>query len=231
MPTIVDPLPLPSNAEVMSSITVDIFSLANWKKHWRAGEPYPGYREFTAWDGRPLTRADVFQKFCEGDEVGILATLKWGFPRGAQRQAHGAFNRVIWAAGAFAEKLAEARRNPGLAASEIIRGLNEPGIGASTTSKIAYFAGLRSSEGPCLIYDQMVRRAIRRLDDPEYSHLRAKLRRRNGDLTPSAQAETYGAYVTATHRAAKRLNVSSAQLELFLFRLGRAYTFSEPAGE
>jgi hypothetical protein len=107
-------------------------------------------------------------------------------------------------------------------ATEIVTRLNGvlPRIATATTSKMAYFAGLVADEGACLIYDSMVRRAIRARSDGEFTALKAIITRRKADLLPSEQAETYGLYLAATHAMAARLNVQGDQIELFLF-LGR----------
>lgn len=220
-PTVTAPFPLPTEEEVFAS-TAGRFKLGNWDKHFRDGQKYP-HREWFENQKQALTRGDVFRAFRISDELGLLATLKWGFPGGAQRLNPKPFNRVIWSLAEFAAKLTRARATSDANAATLLGSLDEPGIGPATTSKIAYFAGLTTAEGACLIYDQMVRRAIRRLADPEFDELKPLLGASEVGFDAKRQRATYGTYIIAVCGLAKRCGVTPAQIELHLFKLGRAY--------
>jgi hypothetical protein len=83
----------------------------------------------------------------------------------------------------------------------------------STLSKLLYFAGLVSQEGPMLIYDQMVMRALNFHCFAEY-----------GDWPPYAgyaQRATYAEFIIRTVEAATALNCSPEVIEYALFKEGQ----------
>lgn len=198
--------------------------LANWHKHRddpRYDQPYPHHDEYA--DGQMLRRADVFAHFDQSIRKGIVSAIKWGYPRGRMPGGRWHPFSSAFRVKAFERHLEELQAAESRSATAIIATLNEvvPRIGTATTSKLAYFAGVTAAEGRCLIYDSMVRRAIRVRTDPEFAELKAMIVRRTGDLPPAEQVNTYGFYLQAVHGMAERLGVQGEQVELFLF-LGRA---------
>ncbi len=214
---------IPGLGQVMASHAT--VKRANWRRHRedpRYGQPYPHHDEYA--DGSILTRADVFGHFGQSIRKGIISAVKWGYPRGRMPGGRWQPFSCVFRTAAFGRIVEEVRSaDSPQPATTIITTLNGvlPRIGTATTSKLAYFAGLTATEGPCLIYDAMVRRAIRVRSDPEFKELKSKIARRARDLLPAEQASTYGLYLQATHAMANRLGVQGEQVELFLF-LGRA---------
>jgi hypothetical protein len=195
--------------------------LERWKDHLLP-TPYPHHADYVALDGKMIDRSLVFAHFEEDSQKGITSAIKWGYPKGKLRRGMSqGFGRAFRSKELVVE-VEELRKTPDLTAPKVVRKLNKvvAGIGTSTTTKIAYFSGLSTKEGPCLIYDSMVRRAIRVRSDPEFADLRKVIAREKDDLPVHKQASTYGDYLTATHAMADRLGVRGEQVELFLF-IGR----------
>lgn len=199
------------------------FRCAAWHRHRTdldyGGQPYEFVNDYQ--DGMWLSRADVFNHFGQSDRKGVISTIKWGYPKGTARGNCKGFSDAF-RSDRLVSAIAELRQNGPIPAAQLIAALNEQvtGISTSTTSKIAYFAGLEATEGACLIYDRMVCRAILCRSDPEFMQLRNILQQRDGDILPYQQVRTYGLYLTAAHAMAQRLGVTGAQIELFLF-IGR----------
>lgn len=218
---------IPSLEEVAGSVTDEAFRLKNWQKH-RGGrdenEPlYPHADEYGGRDGRAFTRADVFADFDDATEKGVISTIKWGYPKGGRPGgAWHSFSDAFRQSSQYAQAIDELRANPQSAETVLVT-LNRivPGVGTATTSKIAYFAKLAANEGTCLIYDSMVRRATLASSDPAFGDLRSVLEGSKNDISPQAQERTYGLYLRAVGDVAARLNVTSPQVELALFRIGR----------
>ena len=224
---------IPSAEDVMESVTVERFQLRNWKKH-RDDELYPpgGYPFFASYaeyNGQRFTRRIVFEHFAQSAAKGVISAIKWGYPNGGRpggiwRPFSAAFRST-----GYVDAINELRVTPAPSAFAIVSRLNRivPGVGTATTTKIAYFARLKSSDGPgsveieCLIYDSMVRRAIAHRHDPDFVDLRSELIHLLRDISPAAQEATYGLYLQSVHAAALRHRVRSDQIELFLFRFGR----------
>lgn len=223
---------IPSFDDVMASVTDEAFNLRNWAKHrddprHKTG-PYPFHDAYAAFDGQRFTRRHVFEHFGQSPAKGVISAIKWGFPRGSGPGGKWhAFSDAIRTSG-YVAVLEEVAALPSASPVTIVSRLNAvvSGIGTATTTKIAYFADLkaRSASMPergCLIYDQMVRRAIRKCEDPEFAELSAILRETPRDIWAAKQVATYGLYLEGAHLLAKRHKVTPAQIELMLFRVGR----------
>lgn len=219
---------LPTDGEVMESATNDAFRLENWKKHRDHDRyelrPYPFWGAYEALDGQQFTRQDVFSHFDDDPMKGVISAIKWGYPTGGRPRGSWKAFSDAFRKREFVTAIAELRAEPAPQASALLARLNDvvSGVGSATTTKIAYFAGLKTQEGDCLIYDSMVRRAIAHRSDEDFADLKAKLMSSRGDITPKAQMGTYGLYLKSVEAAAKRYEAKAAhQVELFLFRAGR----------
>lgn len=220
---------IPSRQEVLDSVTDTKFKVANWTKHRNhGGKPYPYADAFHDLDGGAFPRSRAFADFGDSDQRGVISSIKWGYPRGGRPGgAWMAFSEAFRST-AHAEALQKIRRSRH-SASDLIRVMNSAakGVGTATTSKIVYFARLECEEGGCLIYDSMVRRALKLSHDPDitddrhFAPIRKAVLNRSRDLSPREQEETYGIYITALTTSAEERGVDPDQLELALFREGR----------
>ncbi len=220
---------IPSRTDVTCSVTDDVFKIKNWAKHRdHYSEPYPFADAFDDLDGGQFTRSRVFADFTHSDQRGVISSIKWGYPRGGRPGGMWKAFSDAFRSTAHADAIGEIR-STSLSGTNLIRKLNglASGVGTATTSKIAYFAKLRCEEGDCLIYDSMVRRALKFSADPDIAEdsdlqgIRDAVVRRKRDLSPPEQEETYGLYVANLIASAARRNVDPDQLELALFREGR----------
>lgn len=208
-------------------------------KRWN--EPrYPSIRAGIAalglQDGERLTRADVFRLVKDSPPLAVMMTIVWGYPKGTINGHRKPFDALFGNAGLIAERLEELRRAEPLPAQLLIRELNTlggTGISTSTTSKLAYFFGLRTVEGACVIYDYKVINTIMEGTYGEFLRLRRTLpveRLRNSrDLAirlenaRNQQTQTYAPYIASVNRLARRLSkigpdlVRPDQVELALF--------------
>ncbi len=213
------------NNNILDFATDESFRLKNWKKHRddeRHDSPYDHASDYDVLDGKRFTRALVFSHFETSDAKGVISTIKWGYPKGSLPGGGWHAFSDAFRSPKFGEILNALRAEP-RSASETVTMLNRcvKGIGTATSTKIAYFARLTTSEGPCLIYDSMVRRAIAHRSDPEFAHLKTVLNSSTRDLTPAAQERTYGNYIASVISAAKGQGVSPEVVELDLFKAGR----------
>jgi hypothetical protein len=211
--------------DILQFATDESFWLKNWVKHRtdeRHGSPYDHASDYDALDGKRFTRAVVFEHFAESDRKGVISTIKWGYPKGSLPGGGWHAFSDTFRSPEFGGVLKALRAKP-RSGNETVAMLNKcvKVIGTATTTKIAYFARLRSDEGPCLIYDSMVRRAIAESPEPEFAELKATLTRSKGDLTPKRQEDTYGLYISSVMAAADRRGASPEQVELGLFTSGR----------
>lgn len=200
----------------------------NWNKHRSdvnfGGSVYDHSADFSALDQQRFTRQMVFDHFATSDRKGVISAIKWGYPKGSLPGGKWRSFSAAFRSTAIAECIAELRATPATAVSTVAN-LNAcvAGIGTATTTKLAYFAGLGTIEGhQCLIYDSMVRRAIRAIHMPEFAELAAIIRRTPRDLTPRQQEETYGLYLAGVHQLAADQEVAPDAIELSLFLAGRA---------
>jgi hypothetical protein len=223
---------IPTEIEVWESVTSASFRLDNWRKHLLddryGGHHYPYSQDFVALDSKPFSRRTVFKHFEESVSKGIISAIKWGYPTGGRPggswQAFSTAFRDMRYADLVGTLLAQ---EASLATSALVK-LNAilPGIGTATTTKIAYFAGLKveiehGKIAPCLIYDSMVRRAIKHGHEETFASLREVLNRHRRDLPPKQQQDTYASYLTCVCAFAEQRRVLPAQIELWLFRAGR----------
>jgi len=213
-------------SDILNFATDESFRLKNWQKHLtdeRHPSPYPHAHEYVELDGKKFTRGMVFAHFQESDAKGIISTIKWGYPKG--NLPGGGWNAFsdAFRTQNFIEALETLRARP-RSAAETVTTLNRcvKGIATATTTKIAYFAGLTSDEGRCLIYDSMVRRAIAHGAGPEFADLSRRLNRSSRDLTPAQQEATYSLYLSSIYEASRNRGVSAEAIELELFQHGRA---------
>lgn len=211
--------------DILLFATDESFRLKNWRKHRddpRHGGLYPHAAEYDGMDGQRFTRADVFDHFDASDRKGVISTIKWGYPKGSLPGGGWHAFSDAFRSSAFADALKSLRARP-RSATETVALLNRcvKGVGTATTTKVAYFARLTTDEGPCLIYDSMVRRAIAHSTEPEFADLKAVLNRSKRDLPPAHQEATYGLYIRSVEAAAERRGVSPEVVELALFKSGR----------
>jgi hypothetical protein len=216
-----EPLPLPTTSEVLDAVTQ--INLRNWARHHREGQAYPHAPQAL----RGLSRRDVFLQYDpEPSASGVVHTLMWGYPQGTlgPGQVQGLGN-ALWASEDLATELRVLKRAPPAPARAALGRLNAicEGLGPSTTSKLAYFARVDTDEGPALIYDQMVRRAIRALRDAEFKPLRDAIQPWGSqpDIAPQVAVATYGLYLRTVSAVAAKYGVEADQIEYQLFRLGR----------
>lgn len=182
-------------------------------------------------DGFPdvVRRRHVFEAHERSIEDGIVWTIVWGYPFGTITGHRDGIQHLFDNVADAASLLRRFREEPGKhSAQEIIAALKNgaPHIACSTTSKIAYTAGLIAAEGPCVVYDHRVIRSIMQgryvelaaLEDelPSPRARDASLERRT-DSAIARQNRTYGAYIATMARLAKELGVRSDQLEYFVF--------------
>ena len=200
----------------------------NWNKHRTdvsfGGAVYDHSADFAALDQQRFTRQMVFDHFDTSERKGVVSAIKWGYPKGSLPGGKWRSFSAAFRSDALVECVAKLRAMPETAVRTVVS-LNAcvSGIGTATTTKLAYFAGLRTTDGhQCLIYDSMVRRAIRAIDMPEFIELAAIIRRSPRDLTPRQQEETYGLYLAGVHQLADDHEVAPDAIELSLFLAGRA---------
>jgi hypothetical protein len=216
------PVPeLPSLADVMS------FGSAHnptvWMKH-RAILPDPSrldaVLEICHSKTGKLSRQHVFDIADDDASLGVIASIVWGFPRGGRPGGKWmSFAEAFEASPLFAEVLARLKTTA-IPATEGIGQLNRVirGIGFATTSKMAYFARLVFSEGPALIYDANVIKAITAPKSQwadAFSGTRSALGTRN--FYPKA-TPSYGNYVCEASTYAARRNTVPDVVEVALFR-------------
>lgn len=199
----------------------------NWDKHRTdttfGGALYDHSVDFAVLDQQRFTRQMVFDHFGASDRKGVVSAIKWGYPKGSLPGGKWRAFSAAFRSDALVARIGDLRKAPATA-HETVASLNAciAGIGTATTTKLAYFAGLTTAEGhQCLIYDSMVRRAVRGIDMQEFVELAAIIRRSPRDLTPRQQEETYGLYIHGVHQVAAVRGVEPDAVELALFLAGR----------
>lgn len=159
---------------------------------------------------------------------GVIATIIWGYPKGRYPGGKG-FNAVFAQVPEIAFILEEAKTRKGnITADEICYRLSRiAGMGISTYTKMLYLSDTVVEEGVCLIYDQMVMRAISRSQDPELLAIGRRLgpcirKQKDGKdgyyTYPAAiQEATYGPFLRAVGSIALRDGQHPADVEQALF--------------
>lgn len=224
---------LPTQAALMAAGTD--FDAKRW-----SDPRYPNIRsgivELGLQDGQRVTRADVFDLIAAKPRLAVMLTIVWGYPSGKINRHRKPIDALFSNAGVVADRLAELQRAEPLPAGALIRELNNRcgiGISTSTTSKLAYFFGLTTLEGACVIYDHRVINTIMEGTHLEFRGLRRTLpveRLRNSrDLAirlenaRNQQTRSFAAYIATVNRLARRLSklgpdvVTPDQVELALF--------------
>ena len=187
---------------------------------------------------------NVFERYTENDNLvgralikditskdlaeGVIATIVWGYPKGRYPGGRG-FNPMLDQIDEIIEILMIGRERSGsIDATELCyRFSRVSGIGISTYSKMLYFAEVETKEGLCLIYDQMIMRAISVSMEPELEPLQVRLgsnylSSKGGapayrTYPPLLQEATYGLFLDAAGRMARRKGMHPADVEQELF--------------
>jgi len=223
-------VPMPDKTNVAQSATRDAFRYANWQKHRldpRYNRTYPFADDYAELDGQRFTREQVFADFNRSLDKGIISSIKWGYPTGGKPGGGWMAFSEAFRCPTFGKAIQAFRKTRSSSAHMLVSSLNSlvSGVGTATTSKIAHFAGLMvvggGQELRCLIYDSMVRRAIKRLKIPEFEQLKSTLAIRKADIPPAIQELTYGSYLVAVEAFARCHSVEVDQVELWLFKVGR----------
>lgn len=193
-------------------------------KVWKDG--FVHAQQFEALGDQPIRRHHVFDAFRQDLARGVIWTIVWGYPRG--KISHydgdgGQARAAIAKAPQFADVINDLRQRQPLPAREIVAELNKVSSGAatSTTSKIAYFAGLIAKEGKCLIFDKQVVRAIFTLKDAAIMPLRAAIT--PPGMAPTATADDLVNAATNRVNQEKLYPAYLAGMTALSFKLGRRY--------
>lgn len=181
---------------------------------------------FRALGDQPIRRSHVFDAYRKDVALGVIWTIVWGYPDGKISQYDGKGDQAraaIDKASEFADVIDDLRKRQPLPVREIITALNKVSSGAatSTTSKIAYFSGLIGKEGPCLIFDKQVLRAIFTLKDADIQPLRAAMTLPN--LPASASVDDLVKAVTNGGNQEKFYPAYLAGMTNLSFKLGKRY--------
>lgn len=199
---------------------------------------HPVYAEVGAHCGN-LTRDFVRRTFSAAcDDRAIIWTLVWGYPKGRIQISRVNMRSALASTGRIADAVTAMRDDTAIAANDALARIHDvsKGVKTSTSSKIAYFAGLRAREGQCLILDEKV---IGSILYNRFDQLRPLIRkmlscppgsyRCLGEQIADAkkrQAQIYGDYVWHMNRLAEKQGLAPDALEAFLFANGPKRTTS-----
>jgi hypothetical protein len=181
-----------------------------------------------------LRRGHVKEAFRLRPAYGVVATVMWGYPKG-RLPGGKSFVPVFANCSVLADEIVKLKSGVPTAIDACKALGIIIGMGPSTYTKIAHFAGINCREGGCLVYDQMVMRAISIASEPELQQLAGELgtcRQADGKYRSyprSVQEQTYGRFISAANRLARRLQTTPSHIELELFfraPRGRATPFS-----
>lgn len=177
-----------------------------------------------------LTRDFVRRTFSAAcDDRAIIWTLVWGYPKGRIQMSRANMKSALASAERVADAVAAMRAGTPIAANDVLHHIHRvsKGIKTSTSSKIAYFAGLTAKEGQCLILDEKV---IASILYNRFDQLRPLVRRLLprppaeyrclGEQIADAkkrQAQVYGDYIHHLNQLADKQGLSPDSLEAFLF--------------
>ena len=164
--------------------------------------------------GFTLSRSEVRAAMRRsGGMVGLALVPVWGYPRGVAGSGNRKPLRALFDNAEMIIRILLECAGQRLPTRRIQEAFVIPHLGLSTLSKILYFAGLESKEGPLLIYDQMVMRALHHHAFAEYGPW--------PDYGPVLQDATYGRFVDCTKQAACALQCAPDVIEYALFREGQ----------
>jgi hypothetical protein len=173
-------------------------------------------------DRKPwLLRRHAKEAFQQSTLTGVVTSIVWGYPKGKFPGGRG-FAKIFAEAGRIA-KCVDQLKSKTCSAGDVCCSFSAfPGLGPSTFTKIAYFAEIETDKGACLIYDQMVMRAI---SESEIDHLRelrkvlGSCRKQIGykNYSHTVQCRTYGDYLFAVGEISKATGKRPELIELELF--------------
>jgi hypothetical protein len=182
----------------------------------------------------PLTRdfiRSLYSPACS--ERAVIWTLVWGYPKGRIQLSRPNMRKAILSASRVADAISDMRRaSKPIAANDALALIHNvsTGIKTSTSSKIAYFAGLKTQQGQCLILDEKV---IGSILYSRFDQLRPLIRKmlprppasyrclgEQIEDVKKRQAQIYGDYVLHMNRLAEKQGIASDALEAFLFANG-----------
>lgn len=166
-----------------------------------------------------VSRRDVFSIVDANIDYVVIAAIVWGFPRGSRPGGDWkSFATAFEDTSRFVSELNRLRTSH-VSGLEGIARLNQlvSGIGYATTTKMAYFSRITFREGPALILDSNVIKAITASSRwaKEFARTRALLGSSNVN---SKALAAYGIYVEEAASCAARMGVLPHAIELALFR-------------
>lgn len=176
---------------------------------------------------RAFVRA-TYQPECS--ERSIIWTLVWGYPKGRIQMNRPNMKSALRSASSIAEAInGIVSSEKTFSANEVLTKIHEvsTGVRTSTSSKVAYFAGMETHEGVCLILDEKV---IASILYNRFDQLRPLIKKML-PLSPAAysclgeqiadatkrQEAGYGDYVRCLNRLAGQHGTTPDALEAFLF--------------
>ena len=202
----------------------------NWEKYFDSPALSPDVKDYIGSvcaiaradaEGQ-LRRGHVKEAFRRSPAYGVVSAVMWGYPKG-RLPGGKSFIPVFANCGVLANKIVKLKSGSP-SAIDVCNSLGTIiGMGPSTYTKIAHFAGIECCEGGCLIFDQMVMRAISLAPEPEFQELARELgtcQRADGKhkaYPRSVQERTYGPFILAAQRLADRLQTTPSHIELELF--------------
>jgi hypothetical protein len=199
---------------------------------WDADMPF--MEELRAIEGS-LLRYHVRDAFQHSTHKGVIYSLVWGYPQG----------KTYGMEDSKKENLKSAMRDPDLivdmvdalrrfprSALDTVKLLNEQkGLGIASTTKIAYFAGLDTRYGPCLIYDRQVTKALFKLPYRELADAKAALWADQKNDGPekrmidwaAGRDKSYSVYLDHAYQLARLVGrgTEGEDVERFLFVRGK----------
>jgi len=160
-----------------------------------------------------LRRGHVREAFRHSPVYGVVSAVMWGYPKG-RLPGGKSFLPVFANCSVIATKILKLKSSSP-SAMDVCNSLGTiKGMGPSTYTKIAHFAGIECSEGHCVVFDQMVMRAISVAPEREFQDLARELGTcqhadgRYKAYPRAVQERTYGRFLLAVP--------SHIELELFL---------------
>lgn len=187
-------------------------------------------REFQQFTSTPILRQHVFAKAQGRTLRGIWWSLVWGYPRGKQAGDDKSL-KIAMSDLANMAYVVDVLRNKTPEADKLLNSLNgaRKGLSTASTTKIAYFAGLQTTQGPALIFDQQAATAIIERNDPEFAPLLqsapfARYAGKHRDVrvtTALRRTEHYREYLAHMYKLSDDMGVAADDIERFLYEWGR----------